>query len=143
MPLPRSPRLTGNRGYRRSDDRINDEVHQRLTDDPWLDASEIGVEVKGGEVTLNGLVDNREAKHRAERLIENLAGVSHVQNNLRVKPDGGLTRAGRGFGSSALEAEMRRDAAATDPGNNGASGLSGRTSTGARAERSSGRTTDS
>ena len=44
---------------------------------------------------------------------------------------------GRGFGSSALEEEMRRNAAATDPNNNGVSGLSGRTSTGASAERSS------
>ena len=35
-----------------------------------------------------------------------------------------------------LEAEMRRHEQATDPGNNGVSGLSGRTSTGAEAERS-------
>src|SRR5207253_1498766 len=99
----------GPRGYRRSDERISDEIHQRLTDDPWLDASNIEVEVKGGEVTLNGRVDNREAKHRAERLIEELSGVSHVQNNLRVDARAGLTGAGRGFGSSALEAEMRRE----------------------------------
>jgi hypothetical protein len=92
--------------------------------------------VKAGEVTLAGHVDNREAKHRAERLIEDLSGVKHVQNNLRVTPNAGLTGAGRGFGSSALEAEMRRYEQASDPGNNGVSGLAGRTSTGAEAERS-------
>jgi hypothetical protein len=137
-PIPQaSHRGRGPRGYRRSDERINDEAHDRLTDDPWLDASEIRIEVKDAEVTLSGLVDNREAKHRAERLIEDISGVTHVQNNLRVNPDAGLTGAGHGYGSGALEAEMRRRAWETDPANNGASGPSGRTSTGAAAERSS------
>jgi len=104
----------GPRGYRRPDERIEDEAHDRLTDDPWLDASNIEVEVKNGEVTLNGSVDNREAKHRAERLIEDISGVGHVQNNLRVNPDLTLTGAGRGLGSSVLEAEMRRNAQTTE-----------------------------
>jgi osmotically-inducible protein OsmY len=138
----RGHRGIGPKGYRRSDERINEEVHERLTDDPWLDASNIEVEVKDGEVTLTGHVDNREAKHRAERLVEDLSGVRHVQNNLRVNPDAGLTGAGRGYGSSALEAEMRRNALGEDPSNQGASGLSGRTSTGAAAERSTGTATE-
>jgi len=132
----RGHRGRGPKGYQRTDERINDEVHERLTDDPWLDASDIQVEVKAGEVTLSGHVENCEAKHRAERLIEDLSGVKHVQNNLRVAERAGFTGAGRGFGSSALEAEMRRHEQATDPGNHGVSGLSGRTSTGAEAERS-------
>lgn len=99
----------GPKGYRRSDERISEDVHDRLTDDPWLDATDIEVTVKDGEVTLSGQVDNREAKHRAERLVEDLSGVRHVQNNLRVDPNAGFTGAGRGFGSSALEAEMRRN----------------------------------
>lgn len=122
-------RGVGPKGYQRSDERISDEVHDRLTEDSWLDATDIQVEVKGGEVTLSGHVDNREAKHRAERLIEDLSGVRHVQNNLRVNPNAGLTTAGSGFGSSALEAEMRRNA-----GDGGGGDLSGRT--GAGAERS-------
>jgi osmotically-inducible protein OsmY len=112
----RGHRGVGPKGYQRSDERISDEVHDRLTEDSWLDATDIQVEVKGGEVTLSGHVENREAKHRAERLIEDLSGVRHVQNNLRVKPGAGLTGAGQGFGSSALEAEMRRDAQGTEPG---------------------------
>lgn len=132
----RGHRGRGPKGYQRTDERISDEVNDRLTEDPWLDASNIQVEVKGGEVTLAGLVENREAKHRAERLVEDLSGVRHVQNNLRVETSAPFTGAGRGFGSSALEAEMRRHEQALDPGNNGVSGLSGRTSTGAAAERS-------
>jgi hypothetical protein len=136
-PIPRGEhRGRGPRGYKRTDERISEEVHERLTEDPWLDASDIDVEVTSGEVTLGGHVDNREAKHRAERLIEDLSGVTHVQNNLRVDPDHGLTGAGHGLGSSVLEAQMRRASWENDPGNNGASGRSGRTSTGAAAERS-------
>lgn len=123
---PRGHRGLGPKGYQRSDERISEEVHDRLTEDPWLDASHIEVEVGAGEVTLSGHVENREAKHRAERLIEDLSGVRHVQNNLRVDPEAGFTGAGRGFGSSAVEAEMRRNA------------LSGRTGAGAAAERSDG-----
>jgi osmotically-inducible protein OsmY len=92
----RSHRGRGPQGYKRPDERINDDAHQRLTDDPWLDASNINVSVAGGEVTLSGTVDSREAKHRAERLIEDLPGVNHVQNNLRLKARGD-TAAGRGF----------------------------------------------
>jgi hypothetical protein len=40
--------------------------------------------VKDGEVTLNGEVDSRYSKHRAEDLTEDVTGVRNVQNNLRV-----------------------------------------------------------
>ena len=75
----------GPKGYRRSDERINEDVHDRLTDDPWLDASGIEVTVAAGEVTLSGGVPDRHAKHRAEHVVEVVAGVSHVQNNLRIE----------------------------------------------------------
>jgi hypothetical protein len=42
------------------------------------------VSVKDGEATLSGSVDNRRAKRLAEDVVENVSGVSHVQNNLRV-----------------------------------------------------------
>jgi hypothetical protein len=75
----------GPQGYQRSDDRINDDVHDRLTEDPYLDASTIAVAVKDGEVTLSGTVVSRHAKHHAEHIVEDLSGVKHVQNNLRVQ----------------------------------------------------------
>jgi len=99
----------GPKGYKRSDERINDDAHQRLTDDPWLDASNVNVSVSGGEVTLSGTVANREAKHRAERCVEDISGVSHVQNNLRIDSGGFLTNPGKGYGDSVLEAQMRKD----------------------------------
>jgi hypothetical protein len=74
----------GPKGYTRSDDRIREDVNDRLTDDWRLDATNIDVRVANGEVTLDGSVESREDKHRAEHLVENLSGVRHVQNNLRI-----------------------------------------------------------
>ena len=79
-----SHRGRGPKDYRRPDERINDEAHDRLTDDHWLDASNITVTVANGEVTLSGTVEDREAKHRAELIVESISGVNHVQNNLRA-----------------------------------------------------------
>jgi osmotically-inducible protein OsmY len=117
----RGHRGVGPKGYKRSDERISDEVHQRLTDDHWLDASEISCSVSAGEVTLSGTVSSREGKHRAERLVEDISGVSHVQNNLRIDRGSYFTRSGRGFGYSADEAGMASSETLKDvtDGNNG------------------------
>lgn len=76
----------GPKGYKRTDSRIEEDVNDRLTDDPYLDASNIEVSVKDSEVTLSGTVVRREDKRRAEDLAELVSGVTHVQNNLRIKP---------------------------------------------------------
>ncbi|WP_035485147.1 BON domain-containing protein [Geminicoccus roseus] len=76
----------GPSGYTRSDDRINEDAHDRLTDDPYLDASSITVRVSAGEVTLDGTVNSRSDKRRAEDIVDGISGVKHVQNNLRVQP---------------------------------------------------------
>ena len=75
----------GPKNYTRSDDRIREDVNDRLTDDPHLDASEIDVKVSNCEVTLTGTVDSREAKRRAEDCVESVSGVKNVLNNLRVQ----------------------------------------------------------
>jgi osmotically-inducible protein OsmY len=75
----------GPKGYTRSDDRIREDVNDRLTDDPEIDATEIDVKVSNCEVTLTGTVDSREDKRRAEECAETVSGVKNVQNNLRVQ----------------------------------------------------------
>ncbi|HKT86460.1 MAG TPA: BON domain-containing protein [Novosphingobium sp.] len=70
--------------YIRSDERIREDVNDRLTDDPRVDASSISVSVSDCEVTLTGTVQDRSAKRRAEDCAESVSGVRHVQNNLRV-----------------------------------------------------------
>jgi osmotically-inducible protein OsmY len=74
----------GPKGYQRSDARIEEDVNDRLSDDPVLDASNITVTVKEAEVTLDGFVSSRWGKRRAEDLVDDVSGVRHVQNNLRV-----------------------------------------------------------
>ena len=78
----------GPRGYQRADARIFEEVCDRLTEDHRVDASDIEVQVNGGEVTLAGSVRSREEKRYAEDLAERISGVREVNNNLKVqRPD--------------------------------------------------------
>lgn len=88
----------GPKNYKRSDARIHEDVNDRLMEDPYLDASDIEVDVKDGEVTLNGTVFDRRAKRHAEDLVERISGVGHVQNNLRARPN--AERAGYDAGSA-------------------------------------------
>lgn len=74
----------GPKNYARSSERIRDDLNDRLTDDSYIDASNIEVHAENGEVTLNGSVENRDQRHRAEAIAEQVSGVNHVQNNLRV-----------------------------------------------------------
>lgn len=81
----------GPRNYIRSDERIREDVYDRLTDDPYLDAADIEIAVKDGEVTLSGFVHRRIDKRRAEDVSGAISGVRHVQNNLRVRGPRGNT----------------------------------------------------
>lgn len=74
----------GPKSYLRPDARIEENVNDRLTDHPRLDATDIEVSVKDSEVTLSGYVSDRREKRIAEDCAEGVTGVRHVQNNLRV-----------------------------------------------------------
>lgn len=75
----------GPKGFKRSDERIKEEVCEILTRDHSIDAEDIDVEVKDGEVTLTGSVPDRRMKHMAEDCVERALGVNDVVNNIRVK----------------------------------------------------------
>jgi osmotically-inducible protein OsmY len=74
----------GPKGYRRSDDRIQEDINDRLSDDVFIDASDIEVSVNQGEVTLTGTVNERSDKRRAEDIAEEVSGVRNVENRIRV-----------------------------------------------------------
>jgi len=74
----------GPKNYQRSDERIREEVCERLTMDHDVDASELEIEVQGGVVTLDGSVNERHAKRIAEDIADSVRGVKDVQNNIRV-----------------------------------------------------------
>jgi osmotically-inducible protein OsmY len=75
----------GPQGFQRSDERIKEQVHEALTDHDHLDATHITVDVKNGDVTLTGTVDDRQAKRLAEDVVERCTGVKEVQNQLRIQ----------------------------------------------------------
>ena len=74
----------GPKDYHRSEDRIREDVCDRLTDDDMLDATNIQVQVQGDEVILTGNVNSRDQKRRAEDLVESISGVKNVENKIRV-----------------------------------------------------------
>jgi hypothetical protein len=74
----------GPRDYVRSDSRVLEDVCDRLSDDDHVDASDVTVQVAGGEVTLSGTVLDRYGKRHAEQLAASVRGVVDVHNHLRV-----------------------------------------------------------
>jgi osmotically-inducible protein OsmY len=69
--------------------------------DDRVDASNIEVAVKDGEVTLSGTVTSRDDKHRTEDLIERVSGVKGVSNTLRVSAPLGASSMGQSEGRRA------------------------------------------
>ncbi len=74
----------GPKGYRRSDERLAEEINDSLMRSHEIDASDIEVRVEGGRVTLDGTVDHRQIKHQVEDLVEAVMGVQEIDNRLRI-----------------------------------------------------------
>jgi osmotically-inducible protein OsmY len=90
-------------GYQRSDERVREMICESLADDDQIDASQIEVAVKNGEVTLTGSVSDRRTKREAEECACTVSGVHDVQNQLRVKDDrsAGQSNQSSQFGQSS------------------------------------------
>jgi hypothetical protein len=74
----------GPKNWQRSDDRIKEDVNERLTEHPQIDATEIDIQVRNGEVTVSGSVEDRRIKRMVEDLVEGVSGVKEVHNQLRA-----------------------------------------------------------
>jgi hypothetical protein len=70
----------GPKGYTRTDERIREDVCDRLSWNDEVDATEISVSVQNGEVTLEGRVETRHMKRLAEDIAEDVSGVVDVHN---------------------------------------------------------------
>jgi hypothetical protein len=88
MQFPHAPsQRTARRGpknYQRSDERIREDLCERLSDMHHLDTTDVLVEVRDGNVTLIGTVPHRQMKHWIEDVAADCAGVKEVENKLRV-----------------------------------------------------------
>jgi len=75
----------GPRNYKRSRERILDDVAEALTREPELAAGEITVEVNDErDVVLGGEVGHKADKRLAEDLAADVVGVRDVHNHIRV-----------------------------------------------------------
>lgn len=85
--LEASHRGKGPKNYRRSDELLREILCERFTEDPFIDAVDVSVDVEGGEVTLTGTVTSRMQKMRIEDLAADTTGVTEIHNLLSVRSD--------------------------------------------------------
>ena len=88
----------GPKNWQRSDDRIKEDVNERLTEHPQIDATEIDIQVRNGEVSVSGSVEDRRIKRMVEDLVEGVSGVKEVHNQLRAN---GASQQGAEMGTFA------------------------------------------
>lgn len=69
----------------KTDQQLQQDVMDELKWDPLLNASEIGVSVKGGVVTLSGYVNNYSKKIAAENAAKRVKGVQAVAEDIEVR----------------------------------------------------------
>lgn len=100
-------RGTPPKGYKKSDDRVREDVCERVMDE-GIDCRNVDISVKDGLVTLTGEVCHRADKYRLEHLAADIAGVSDVENQLR------LTKKTAGGESSATESKTDRTSTNSD-----------------------------
>ena len=78
---------TGAENDARSDERIRDDVCERL-EDADLDVREIAVRVQDSEVILEGVVNDRFTKRAVEDIAFTVRGGRDCHNRLRLRPAG-------------------------------------------------------
>ncbi|KVE09966.1 BON domain-containing protein [Burkholderia anthina] len=81
-------RRRGPKGYTRSDERIREDVCERLAHALEIDVSDVTVQVTDGRVELDGTVPVRWMKHGIEDLADGCLGVRDVENRVRVRREG-------------------------------------------------------
>ncbi len=75
----------GPKGYTRSDERIKEDISERLWRTEYIDSSEVSVAVKDGVVTFSGTVPVRWMRHEIENIADSCIGVQDIENNIRVQ----------------------------------------------------------
>jgi hypothetical protein len=107
MAQGRSRQNRGPRGWERSDERIKEDLCERIADSDDIDASDVTVEVRQGVVLLDGTVFERWTRYSLEDLADSVPGVKDVQNNVRLSRESetfgssGQSGSGTGYGSSS------------------------------------------
>ena len=67
-----------------SDDVVYNNVIRKLATDDTVKGGALTVDVKGGAVILQGVVDSERKKQRAEKIAKKVAGVKSIDNQIKV-----------------------------------------------------------
>lgn len=84
----------GPKGYQRSDERLREEICERLMNRWDIDSSDVSVAVHEGRVTVEGAVPERRMRHAIEDLVDDCHGVQDIENHIRVQRNYGPTASG-------------------------------------------------
>jgi hypothetical protein len=121
----------GPKGYKRSDERLREDISERLMHSDTIDSSDVTVEVTEGRVSLQGTVPERYMKHAIEDVVDSCHGVQDIDNRIRVERgerSGSSSFSGTGStatGPSGSSSTM--SGGATTGGNGGSTGSSAKT----------------
>jgi osmotically-inducible protein OsmY len=91
----------GPKGYKRSDERLKEDICEQLMQCTSVDSSEVTIEVQSGKVTLEGTVPERHMKHVIEDIADNCPGVEDVENRVRVSRGGSGSEGEASTGSTS------------------------------------------
>lgn len=75
----------GPKGYQRSDERLREDISERLLEARYIDSSDVTVAVSAAKVVLEGTVPERRMKHAIEDLVDACPGVQDIDNRIRVR----------------------------------------------------------
>lgn len=87
------------------DEEISWQIRDAMAKDLDLDVYSINIDCVNGLVRLDGLVENAEARHKAEKIASSVEGVRYVDNSLTVPMDGDISD--RKLENAAREAVSR------------------------------------
>jgi osmotically-inducible protein OsmY len=110
----------GPKNYKRSDDRIKEDMCEALSNHPWIDASNTEVEVKNGVVTLTGTVNDRRTRQMMEDLADDIPGVKDVECQVKIETKTKAGMMGSGEKSGERSGEKSGDKDHNKSGNSGA-----------------------
>ena len=86
------------------DAQLRHDLEDELEWEPSLNATEIGVAVHDGVVTLTGSIESYTEKRKAERVAKRVRGVKAVANDIEVRMPGTSQRTDAEIAPAALDA---------------------------------------
>jgi hypothetical protein len=99
--MPRGRERVGPKGYQRSDERIREDICERLAHARHVDVRDVEVEVQGGVVRLTGNVRDRRQKYCIEEIADDVFGVREIHNAVRLGAPGAFGVSGLTEGTQA------------------------------------------